>query len=137
MRVVHLLLIAAIVVGCAAERRPSSPHTVVAGVPVSPDECRKILEDAKATPGAVVDVTGPLIGSVEIDSPPDQRAMYLFTLPAHPAHPAFIKAVPDPTSTDRTILTGGYAGSKVEYAKLFSQLAERLNIGTSSPEPGR
>ena len=131
MRLLPLFLIATFCLGCAAERRDSLASTVVVGAPLTVEQWRQIFEDAKATPGAEVDTTGRLLASVLIASPPERRAMYLFTQPAHPAHPAFVMAVPSAASNESTMLKGGYAGSKEEFEKFFNQLL----AATSSSVP--
>jgi hypothetical protein len=82
----------------------------------------------KATPGAKVDTTGPLLASVFIDSPGEWRAMYIFTQPLHPAHPSFLMATPSDTPNE-SVVSGGYAGSREEFEKLFEQFLAYLREG--------
>lgn len=87
-------------------------------------EWNALLERVKSLPGAVVEDDGPMLASVRV-GPPNEPSLYLFTQPAHPAHPADVKASPSASGKGTTLVVG-YAGSQSEFEAFVRSFLEHL-----------
>lgn len=108
--------------------RPSEldplPHVEVAGQtaplfvasepPITVAQWQQVFDEVKRAPGARVDGEGPMLVRISVRSS-DENAVYLFTQPAHPAHPAYLKAFSTSASGRPTRIVGNYAGSRTEF----------------------
>ncbi len=96
----------------AADQSP--PFAADPSARMSPADWDALFRRVVALPGASTDADGPLLVSVSV-GPPSTPAYYLFTTAKHPAHPAFIRAVPTNDDATRTEVEAGFAGSQEEY----------------------
>lgn len=96
--------------------------------PITSQQWQKVFDEVKAMPGARVDVEGPMLVVILVASS-EENAVYMFTQPAHPAHPAYLKAFSNSASGRPTIVVGDYAGSKTEFENWVRTVVALLRKG--------
>ena len=142
MRSAHFsaLLLSAIahISACASDQRTLNPIAVTqepafipfkktAGdTPLTDEEWQQFFDEVRAKPGAqVVGEEGPLLVMINVQSS-NEHSAYIFTQPALPAHPAYLKAFSNDPSGRPVTVVGSYAGSKAEFDKFARTFMEAM-----------
>lgn len=107
--------------------RTGGPETFVASEPpITPAQWQRIFDEVKMTPGARINQQGSMLVMISITSS-NENSSYLFTQPAHPAHPAYLKAFSTSPSGRPVTIVGNYAGSKTEFENLARSFIAFIN----------